>query len=93
MPGLVLEVYKQPRIHSREWAYMGWSQCSYRWNALVGVMHGNNFVRVYCDSRRLEPFDPSIHGQILKRRVEEGGRRHGAFIGTSDEFGDDEMPF
>jgi hypothetical protein len=50
-------------------------------------------LRVHCDSRRLEPFDPTVQAEILQRRTTEDAQRMDDFSRLLEEFDEDDPPF
>ena len=62
-------------------------------DTVVGVWMDDRFLRLHCDGRRLEPFDPRIHGEIRRRQAREEARRMDEFSRMLEDYDDDEPPF
>lgn len=95
VPGIVLERHAQPSfLPSRQPSTaLGSPAFAAPWDTVVGVWTEAGFTRLHCDGRRLEPFDPRIHGEIFRRQEREEARRMDEFSRMLDDFDDDDLPF
>lgn len=93
IPGIVLETHEKPVVALNASVTIDSPAFAVPWDTVVGVWSDARLVRVHCDSRRLEPFDPVVHGEILQRRTIEEARQMDDFSRLLEEFDEDDPPF
>ncbi len=95
IPAVVLECRDRPEPLCGDLArgeFWGPESCAV-WDAVLGVWNDGRLLRIHCDSRCIEPFDPEVHGAILRQRATEEAQRLDEFARMLDDFDEDEPPF
>ncbi len=95
IPAIVLECRDRPEPLCKDpgkGEFWGPESCAL-WDIVLGVWNDGRLLRIHCDSRCIEPFDPQIHGAILRQRATEEARRMDEFARMLDDFDEDEPPF
>jgi hypothetical protein len=93
IPGIVLDVLEKPVVAQTPSVTIDSPGFTMPWNTVVGVWSDTRLLRVHCDSRRLEPFDPTVQAEILQRRTTEDAQRMDDFSRLLEEFDEDDPPF